>query len=329
MHDTVRSARHVYKRSGLVAHRLRHKLKFLLQVGSQGLVFAAACSSCFPLVVRIAFTRCQPNFLPTGESDKGSSCNLEGGPRSNKEVDATSTWHMLEGWENRPTSSSLGPVSGMVVLPDVRSDEQEARWFDSTTNNNVRMIKQRTGVLPVHARSSISEENVAMGIPEPRDTILPQGRRVVLATGTEGLADTTTENGSVIDPSNALCILEHGLGLDIKAEGKIGLHEGITLFAQPVVAGVADCPSATQPSQLLDNKRSNTLGQRGENDQTGCSDAMHGGHVLLLSDRVRSRTHILVVSPEGEVAPAVPGATEVRKSAPQAPPTCTGCRSRC
>lgn len=283
-------------------------------MGSRGLAFAAAHSSCFPIIVRIGLTPREPNVLPIRDSDDCCS-SVEGGPGEKSEATAaTSSWDMLEGWGDRPTSPSLGAVSGMVVLPDVRGDEQDARSFDISTTNNARMTNQRAGVLSVHESSNTSEENAVMGLPEPPDIMVPQGRRIVLATGTEGLNDTTTMNGA----TNSLCILEHGLGLDTKAEGSIGLHEGATLFAQPVAMGAADYSSATRESHSRDDESSGTSGPRGRNDEAGCGDVIQGGHVLLLSDRVRSRTHTLVVSPDGEAAPAVPGATEVRMSALQA-----------
>lgn len=292
-------------------------------MGSRGLVFAAARSSCFPLIVRIALTPRQSTFLPVGDSDDCSSSSVEGGPGANRErAAATSSWQLLEGWGKRPTSSSLGAVSGMVVLPDVRGDEQEARRFDSTTNNTVRKTKQWARTLPGHATSSTFEEKV--GLPEARKNMVPRGRRVVLATGMVDVSDSTTENGScAIDPANGLCILEHGLGLDTKAEGSIGLHEGATLFAQPVAVGGADSSCETRQSRSLNDENGSTSGRRGGNEETGCGDATYGGHVLLLSDRVRSRTHILVMSPGGEVAPAVTGTTEVRNFVLQATSTCT------
>lgn len=278
-----------------------------------------AHSSCFPLIVRIALTPRQSDFLANRDSDGycGSSNVVSVLGAKSEAMAATSSWNMLEGWGDRLASPSLGAVSGMVVLPDVCGHEQGARWFDNSTED-VRMTKQLASSMSVHASNGTSEESSVMGLAKPRetrDTMGIQGRRVVLVTGTEGLNDTNTINcGDVVDPANGVCILEHGLVLDAKAEGSIGLHEGATLFAQPVTMGVADCSSATRRSRSWDDDCSGTSGRRGGNDKAGCGDAIQRGHVLLLSDRVRSRTHTLVVSPDGEAAPAISGATEVHMS---------------
>lgn len=205
------------------------------------------------------------------------------------------TWQMLEG--GVLNSSSIGTISGLVVLPEIRSDGHETRGFDDTANNNAGKTNRRGHTLP-SGHNSASGEDTMTRSPTPQKTGV-SGVRVVMATC--GVSCST----------NGLGILEHGIGLDATTEGNIGLPEGSTLFAQRVVLGGADCYHDAHHSRSLTGGNGGTTGSRG-NEEMSCCNTTQEGHVLLFSDRVRSKTNILVVSSDGEVTPAVTGTNKVR-----------------
>lgn len=117
-------------------------------------------------------------------------------------------------------------------------------------------------------KRGISHENFApadIGSTVEPQRVFVEGLKVVVATGEErgGTSD------SVVTPTPGLCVLEHGLELRAKVEVETGLPEGYVLFAQSLAA----------------------------NDCRAKGGELKVGHVILLSDRVRSRTQTLAVSP--------------------------------
>jgi len=200
--------------------------------------------------------------------------------------------------EERKTTLDMLPVSGMILLPHFTGDEHRV---NSSVTVSIARTSQQHGHAPLSAEmisSSSTEDDPVARAPNP-PKIAVCGRRAVMATGTLG------NRGKPSDSATGLCLLEHGFGFDAAEEGSIGLPEGSSLFAQPVVLGGADNPEARRNRPLNDNG-SNT--DRGDgNAPPGFRDTKQRRHVLLLSDRVRSKTHVLEMSSSGEVAPAVPG----------------------
>lgn len=100
---------------------------------------------------------------------------------------------------------------------------------------------------------------------EPQQVFV-EGLKAVVATGQErgGTRD------SAVNPTPGLCVLEHGLKLRAMVEVETGLPEGCVLFAQSLTAN--DCKAKGGELEI--------------------------GNVILLSDRVWSRTHTLAVSPD-------------------------------
>lgn len=194
------------------------------------------------------------------------------------------------------------PVSGMVMLPELIGDEHGAKA--SATAKAARTPKA-PGDAFISTNASVSSS--LQDDPTMRNTVRRR-RRAVMATGTSG------DRGKPRDSGAGLCILEHGFGLDATEEGSIGLPEGSTLFAQPLILGRADRLYETQPRRPLDDDNGSTTDRGGGNARMGHRDANHRRHVMLLSDRVRSTTHVLEMSSSGEVAPAVPGVSGVTSS---------------
>lgn len=94
------------------------------------------------------------------------------------------------------------------------------------------------------------------------------------------------------DKRPALSRLEYGLGLEASSVGHTGLPEGPTLFAQSLAVGSG----------------SGELGSGGVNTRverlTG-RKSTRGSHVLMFSDRARSKTHVMILSPEGGARPVM------------------------
>lgn len=283
---------HVFARpsSELVPYHLRHqRIKFLLPVGSEGLVFASMRSSPFPIVVRML---CSSGDRPSGVGSGGES-------------GVTAYWKMLERSEETRSSPCLGAISDLIVLPALRGDEQEASPCDACANNKTPNTKQRT---PNESRSTFREEDAMLRFPEPCGKTTPRGVRVALATRPV-VGQGTSCGSSACDPAKCLALLDLGLKLDNDAKGSIGLPEGATLFAQPVSAGGTSCSTGKQRGRSW--KEDNRQESADEKDEC---DESQGGHVLLFSDRVRNTSHVLAVSQEGEVAPALQGETKVQST---------------
>ncbi|CAM9475795.1 unnamed protein product [Ectocarpus sp. 4 AP-2014] len=274
--------------SELVPCHLRHqRIEFLLSVGSEGLVFASMRSSPFPIIVRMP--------CPSGDLPSGVGLGLD------SESGATAYWKMLERSEGVRSSPCIGAISDLIVLPALRGDEQHSRPCDVFANNKVPNAKQGT---PNESRSTFQEEDAALRFPEPCGKTTTRGVRVALATRPVGLKGANC-GSSAYDPAKCLALLDLGLKLDTDAKGSIGLPEGATLFAQSVSAGRASCSTDKQRGRSW--KEDNRQERADEKDER---DASQGGHVLLLSDRVRNASHVLAVSSEGEVAPAFQGETK-------------------
>lgn len=131
--------------------------------------------------------------------------------------------------------------------------------------------------------------------------------RAAFATGSGQTASGSFDAGGRGngDHDPALCILEHGLGLDATFEGCTGLPaDGAVLLAQPLA-------NAGSHAVALDHCRPGKgVGDSGVREAIGECDGTAGGYALLVSDRARSQTHVMVLSPEGDVEPAAGG--EVR-----------------
>lgn len=122
------------------------------------------------------------------------------------------------------------------------------------------------------AKRGLSRQNFAaagMGSTAEPQRVFVEGLKAVVATGEE--PDGT--RGSGVNPTAGLCVLEHGLELRAMVEGETGLPEGCVLFAQSLTGN--DCRAKGGELEIR--------------------------NVILLSDRVRSRTHAFAVSPDWEV----------------------------
>lgn len=236
---------------------------------------------------------------PSGDLPSGVGLGLD------SESGATAYWKMLERSEEGRSSPCIGAISDLIVLPALRGDEQQSSPCDVFANNKAPNAKQGT---PNESRSTFQEEDATLRFPEPCGKTTPRGVRVALATRSVGLKGTNCES-SAYDPAKSLALLDLGLKLDTDAKGSIGLPEGATLFAQPVSAGRASCSTDKQRGRSW--KEDNRQESADEKDEC---DASQGGHVLLLSDRVRNASHVLAVSSEGEVAPAFQGETKVQSA---------------
>ncbi|CAM9107800.1 unnamed protein product, partial [Hapterophycus canaliculatus] len=276
--------------SGDVPCRLRHHLRLLLPVGSKGLVVAVARSSPFPIFVRIPLAPRSPSNFRIGSGERIRTAR-------------TASWQLLEAWEERLSSPSLGPVSQMVVLPGVRSDEQEVTWLNRTSDKNGK-LKIPAHTPPELVSSSAFANDYRNDLPGTLETVAPRGLRVALATGTVCPSDASArKDGSANDPANSIGILEHGLRLETTAEGSIGLPAGAILFAQPVPVENAGRRKSSRCGQSSENKKGGRSDRR-KKDKQGMDGTGETGHLLLLSDRVRSKTHVMFKLPSGEVVPA-------------------------
>ncbi|CAM9823710.1 unnamed protein product [Scytosiphon promiscuus] len=268
---------------GDVPRRLCHRIQLLLPVGSRGLVIAAKRSSPFPIIIRIRMD--QPSIISNGATADRAT--------------PTGSWQLLERWEERLSGPSLGPVSAMAVLPGLRSYEQR-----ETNPDECYGIKTLVHAPPGHSNGSTLERNERDDLPGTRHKARPRGLRVVLATGAVcGRGAFIRDDHSGDDPANSLVSLEHGLRLENVAAGDVGLPVGATLFSQPVPLGHIDRAKGERCGQPWGGSRRTTSSWRDENKE--CVDYPDNtGHVLLLSDRVRSKTHVMFKLPSGEVAPA-------------------------
>ncbi len=191
----------------------------------------------------------------------------------------------------------MHPVSSMVLLPDITGDEH--RGGKTSVTSSIARPSQQHGHAPLStdmSRSSRPEDGHTTRAANP-PKMAACGRRVVMAAGTLDNRGETRDSAT----TPGLCLLEHGFGLDATEEGGIGLPEGSTLFAQPLVLEGADRPINAQSNRPLDHNGSDTDIGGGNTSQTDRQ------HVLLLSDRVRSKTHVLGMPSCGEVAPVVSG----------------------
>ena len=215
------------------------------------------------------------------------------------------TWHQRRGQGEVLESSILGAISGLAVLPEIGDidDHDAPRGFDDTIDdNNSGRTSRREHLLPAgHPGGTTSGGDLLLRLPKPQKIEASGGRAVLATRAVNGVAGSTSGLG----------MLECGFGLDTTAEGSVGLPEGSTLFAQRVILR----------GPVRDNNGQNGCsvtggdgaGRRCQDEEVTCgSTAQQEGHVLLLSDRVRSKTNVLVSS-DGEVAPAVTGTSKVRR----------------
>lgn len=219
------------------------------------------------------------------------------------------TWQELQGRGeilNSSSSSSrsiFGAISDLVVLPEISGDQQDTRVLDDTVNSNTSRANRRGNAVPAgHTTNRTSGDDTKKSILQPQKIGVSGGRAVLATRAVYGVPGSTTGLG----------ILEHGFGLDTTAEGNIGLPEGSTLFAQRAPLGGEDRYHEAQPTdRSLNGGSGGTTGRRRGNKEVNWDNTTQERHVLLFSDRVRSKTNIMVVSSDGEVAPAVTGANKV------------------
>lgn len=270
-------------------------------------MFAVTGTSPFPVVVSIPLVSPPRSMLPTRVGKSVHSAVED--DRAKEGATHKASWQLLEGWDDGP---NLGPVSGMIVLPGPRSDEKEPTWSDGTTKDS-RKARIPAHTQPGHMSSSAIGVDRRDDEPGTLKRVRPRGLRVALATGTMCPSDASARNhGSANDPANSLGILEHGLRLETTVEGSIGLPVGATLLAQPLPVGHAGRPKVHGCRQLRGNDRKSSSDRR-HREKERADDSGETGHVLLLSDRVRSRTHVMFKFSSGDVAPATTAAAMVRK----------------
>eukprot|EP00903_Cladosiphon_okamuranus_P007632 g7401.t1 len=191
-------------------------------------------------------------------------------------------------------SSVLGAISDLAVLPETCGDDEQEqlKGFDDTANNKAGRTSRWGHILPAgHTNDVTSGDDSVTTLPKPSNIGMSGGRAVLATRAISGVPGSTTGLGT----------LEHGFGLHATAEGSIGLPEGSTLFAQRVALGRASRHHSAQ------------YGRSFTGGDGGASRRLRGdeeGHVLLLSDRVRSRTNMLIASSAGVVAPAGAGANK-------------------
>lgn len=217
------------------------------------------------------------------------------------------TWQKLEGDGEVLNSSTtlLGAISGLAILPVFGDEQEETRGlFDDTADDTAGRANRQGYSLPAgHTSNSTSGDDSITRSPKPQQIRVTGGRAVLATRAVDGVDGSTTGVG----------ILEHGFGLDAAAKGSIGLPEGSTLFAQRVVLRGAVRHYNGSFSSTGGNGGPFSGRQR-DNEEINCGNTtQQEGHVLLLSDRVRSKTNILVVSSDGEVAPVVTGTDKVRR----------------
>lgn len=202
------------------------------------------------------------------------------------------------------SSSILGAISGLAVLPEIRGDdEQKTNGFDDTADDNASRTSGRGHILPAgHTGNETSGDDLVTRLPKSQKIGMCGGRAVLATCAVDGVPGSTTGLG----------VLEHGFGLDATAEGGIGLPEGSTLYAQRVALGGAARHHSAQHGSSCSGGNGGATGRRRGGEEMSYGSTVQEGHVLLLSDRVRSRTNVLVSTLDGEVAPAVSGANKVR-----------------
>lgn len=197
----------------------------------------------------------------------------------------------------------MNPVSSMVLLPDFTGNEHGEK--SSINTSSIVRTPQQRGLAPLStdmSRSRNPKDDPTTTASNP-PKMATNGRRVVMATG------VLTDSGKQRESASGLCLLEHGFGLDATEEGRIGLPEGSTLFAQPVILTGDDHPNKARPNRPLNDDDGSDNDRGGGKAQTTgfFRHVDQRRHVLLLSDRVRSKTHVLETSSCGEVAPAASG----------------------
>lgn len=220
------------------------------------------------------------------------------------------TWQNVEGTGEVLNSSSwiLGAISGLAVLPEIGGGEQERTGSEDTANAKAGRTNRLEHVLPAGRTNRRS----IVRVPRAQKIGVSGGRAVLATRAVDGVPGSTTGLG----------VLEHGFGLDATAEGSIGLPEGSTLFAQNIVLGGTDryhhvtrhgrsVTGGTVNGGTVNGGNGSHTGRWCGGEGTSRGSTTLEGHVLLLSDRVRSKTNILVVSSDGEVEPAVTGTSKV------------------
>lgn len=215
------------------------------------------------------------------------------------------TWQMLEsGGEILNSSPILAAITDLAVLPGISGGEQEAEGVGDIAHNTAgRINRQERHPVPSGPTSiSTSGDNSTKILSKPLKVGIAGGRAVLATRAFDGVPGSSTGLG----------ILEHGFGLDVTAEGAVGLPEGSTLFAQRAVLGGTDRHQEDRLSRSLTGGDGGPTDRRRGNEEKSCWNTTKDGHVLLLSDRVRSKSNVLTVSSDGKIAPAANGTNKVR-----------------
>lgn len=257
------------ERIGLGSARpLPRDIKLLVSVGSCGLVFAAGPSSSCPFIVRV--TLASPPSCSIGRNSVRKYEELR------KRGDPSAPWQTIERAER--LGDSLGAVSCIVMIDNKcpRTYDVGGDWAQKASAAEYDSGLQGT--------ATGAKETPSFELPK-----FPRGMRAVLATG-----EFTSNADGAGDLGADLCILEHGLGLDAAVEGSTGLPEGATLFVQPLIS-----EGLSKEGHRSRNDNCTTNGAADIADE-GCAQF---DYVILLSDRVRSQTHVMVTSLDGETAP--------------------------
>lgn len=268
-------------------------LNFLVPIGGEGLLLVVGHPSSTPFTLRIslAFTRSSVLAKNGLGGWKGISSRAE----VNVSEPAETSWQIL-GPGEPIDDGGLGPVCG--IAPITMGPETTQRLYSDEHMNQEKNITSDEERRP--ARVAMTDGASRPFVSEPKQEGV-RGLRAVLAVGTPD----GTKTNSIGDPKSALHMLEYGMGLSAtEGSGGTGLPAGSMLFAEPLdtpsESGVANGrraeSEATPPSATC--TRDNAVRKNG---------SAEGDYVLLMSDRARSRTHVMDMSRDGEIAPAVIG----------------------
>lgn len=261
-------------------------------MGSSGLIFAA--KPCYSLIVTIRSTAACV-----------SAVSIEHGPgphaaRNGLANEPSPPWEIVFA---EPLGDDLSPVRGIALV-----GEDRGPGFSRVQKETSRESSPKRSPSP----GNFEEVAAGMGLPDRRRIRMEGVRAATISSSRSNGPDD-----GIGFSTACVSILEHGLGLNATAEGPTGLPDGATLFAQPLALSDHCCRKRRQG-------RGGTGSGAGKDIEEGAEE---DSHVLLFSDRVRSRTHVMLVQPDGEVAPLLAHG-KVRCNTLESM-TNTGCLSMC
>lgn len=266
------------------------KVKFLLAVGQNGLLFASAASPNSARLVRVGLT--------SGAALHGTeNVNLRAAMAKcgSKQLQAPQ-WQVAVLDEEHLPGCGPGSVTAMTFV----AHDKLPRLFDTDIPDDrydgislpLPIDIQNTGgsdreQSAATAKTSMQQRHVGTG-----------GLRAVVSVG--GARDGDSFGGDVTDGGNGadpgLCMLGYGFGLEASSCGHTGLPEGATLLAQPLRV-------SSQESQRQQVDGGPSQSARRERIAKSPGSDQPGGHVLLFSYRPLSQTRLMMMSPEGEIKP--------------------------